>query len=150
MGSPFLLQILDSNAAPSYLNCLEVRHGARLDIMPYSLRRKITEMPALKVEYKNAALRVELETGGSAGLFINNIQRMHSSLGTLQGTLQRTLQRTLRLSSSLQTDYEWHEFIEATITFNEKEISVSLCASNVEIAFETYPAQKDDDKYLNL
>ena len=142
MGSPFLLQILDSNAAPSYLNCLEVRHGARLDIMPYSLRRKITEMPALKVEYKNAALRVELETGGSAGLFINNIQRMHSSLGTLQGTL--------RLSSSLQTDYEWHEFIEATITFNEKEISVSLCASNVEIAFETYPAQKDDDKYLNL
>lgn len=99
-------------------------------------------MPALKVEYKNAALRVELETGGSAGLFINNIQRMHSSLGTLQ--------RTLRLSSSLQTDYEWHEFIEATITFNEKEISVSLCASNVEIAFETYPAQKDDDKYLNL
>ena len=119
-------------------------------------------MPALKVEYKNAALRVELETGGSAGLFINNIQRMHSSLGTLQGTLQRTLQRTLqgtlqrtlqrtlRLSSSLQTDYEWHEFIEATITFNEKEISVSLCASNVEIAFETYPAQKDDDKYLNL
>ena len=150
MGSPFLLQILDSNAAPSYLNCLEVRHGARLDIMPYSLRRKITEMPALKVEYKNAALRVELETGGSAGLFINNIQRMHSSLGTLQGTLQRTLQRTLRLSSSVQTDYEWHEFIEATITFNEKEISVSLCASNVEIAFETYPAQKDDDKYLNL
>jgi len=107
-------------------------------------------MPALKVEYKNAALRVELETGGSAGLFINNIQRMHSSLGTLQGTLQRTLQRTLRLSSSVQTDYEWHEFIEATITFNEKEISVSLCASNVEIAFETYPAQKDDDKYLNL
>ena len=99
-------------------------------------------MPALKVEYKNAALRVELETGGSAGLFINNIQRMHSSLGTLQGTL--------RLSSSLQTDYEWHEFIEATITFNEKEISVSLCASNVELAFETYPAQKDDDKYLNL
>ena len=150
MGSPFLLQILDSNAAPSYLNCLEVRHGARLDIMPYSLRRKITEMPALKVEYKNAALRVELETGGSAGLFINNIQRMHSSLGTLQRTLQGTLQRTLRLSSSVQTDYEWHEFIEATITFNEKEISVSLCASNVEIAFETYPAQKDDDKYLNL
>jgi hypothetical protein len=122
--------------------------------MPYSLKRKITQMPALKVEYKNAALRVELETGGSAGLFINNIQRMHSSLGTLQrtlqGTLQRTLQRTLRLSSSVQTDYEWHEFIEATITFNEKEISVSLCASNVEIAFETYPAQKDDDKYLNL
>jgi hypothetical protein len=114
--------------------------------MPYSLKRKITQMPALKVEYKNAALRVELETGGSAGLFINNIQRMHSSLGTLQGTLQGTL----RLSSSVQTDYEWHEFIEATITFNEKEISVSLCASNVEIAFETYPAQKDDDKYLNL
>jgi hypothetical protein len=114
--------------------------------MPYSLKRKITQMPALKVEYKNAALRVELETGGSAGLFINNIQRMHSSLGTLQGTLQGTL----RLSSSLQTDYEWHEFIEATITFNEKEISVSLCASNVEIAFETYPAQTDDDKSLNL
>jgi hypothetical protein len=114
--------------------------------MPYSLKRKITQMPALKVEYKNAALRVELETGGSAGLFINNIQRMHSSLGTLQGTLQRTL----RLSSSVQTDYEWHEFIEATITFNEKEISVSLCASNEEIAFETYPAQKDDDKYLKL
>ena len=96
-------------------------------------------MPALIVEYKNAFLRVELEAGGSAGLFINNIQRMHSSLGTRQGTL--------RLSSSVQTDYEWHEFIEAIIIFKEKEISVSLCASNLEVAFETYPAQKDDETY---
>lgn len=100
-------------------------------------------MPALIVEYKNAFLRVELEAGGSAGLFINNIQRMHSSLGTRQGTRQGTL----RLSSSVQTDYEWHEFIEAIIIFKEKEISVSLCASNLEVAFETYPAQKDDETY---
>lgn len=99
----------------------------------------MTQMPALIVEYKNAFLRVELEAGGSAGLFINNIQRMHSSLGTRQGTL--------RLSSSVQTDYEWHEFIEAIIIFKEKEISVSLCASNLEVAFETYPAQKDDETY---
>ena len=104
-------------------------------------------MPALIVEYKNAFLRVELEAGGSAGLFINNIQRMHSSLGTRKETLQGTLQGTLRLSSSVQTDYEWHEFIEAIIIFKEKEISVSLCASNLEVAFETYHAQKDDETY---
>ena len=87
-------------------------------------------MPALEVEYRNAALRVELDSNRSARLFINNIQRMHESLTPLSGTL--------RLSSSVQTDYEWHEFIEAIVTYDETETTVVLNASNAEIARETY------------
>ena len=95
-------------------------------------------MPVLEVEYRNAALRVELDNDRSARLFINNIQRMHESLTTLPGTL--------RLSSSVQTDYEWHEFIEVIVTCSEKEIIISLRASNAEIACETYPPQIDNGK----
>lgn len=102
------------------------------------LKRKITPMPALEVKYKNAALRVETGGNQSAALFINNIQRMQASLTTLPGTL--------RLSSSVQTNYEWHEFIEVIVTFDEKEITISLRASNSEIACETYPDQMDDDR----
>ena len=87
-------------------------------------------MPALEVEYRNAALRVEIDSNRSARLFINNIQRMHESLTPLSGTL--------RLSSSVQTDYEWHEFIEAIVTYDETETTVVLNASNAEIARETY------------
>jgi hypothetical protein len=100
-------------------------------------KRKNTQMPALEVEYRNAALRVELGSNGSAGLFINNIQRMKESLKAPSGTL--------RLSSSVQTDYEWHEFIEVIVTFSGKEITISLRASNTEIACETYPTQIDND-----
>jgi hypothetical protein len=94
-------------------------------------KRKMTQMPALEVEYRNAALRVELDSDRSARLFINNIQRMQASLTALPGTL--------RLSSSVQTDYEWHEFIEVILIFSEKEITISLRASNAEIACKTYP-----------
>ena len=92
-------------------------------------------MTVLEVKYRNEALRVELDGVGSAALFINNIQRMQDTLTTLPGTI--------RLSSSVQTDYEWHEFIEAIVTFTEKEIGISLRASNSEIAGQTYPVQID-------
>ena len=95
-------------------------------------------MTVLKAKYRNVALRVELDEARSAALFINNIKRMQDTLTTLPGTL--------RLSSSVQTDYEWHEFIEAIVTFTEKEIGISLRASNSEIACETYPVQIDDDR----
>ena len=95
-------------------------------------------MTVLEVKYRNIALRVELDGVRSAALFINNIKRMQDTLTTRPGTL--------RLSSSVQTDYEWHEFIEAILTFTEKEIGISLRASNSEIAGETYPVQIDDDQ----
>ena len=95
-------------------------------------------MTVLKVKYRNVALRVELDGLRSAALFINNIQRMQESLTTLPGTL--------RLSSSVQTDYEWHEFIEVIVTFDEKVITISLRASNSEIACETYPVQMDGNR----
>ena len=94
-------------------------------------------MTVLEAKYRDVALRVELDEVRSAALFINNIKRMHDTLTTLPGTL--------RLSSSVQTDYEWHEFIEAVVTFTKKEIGISLRASNSEIAGETYPTQIDDD-----
>ena len=95
-------------------------------------------MTVMEVKYRNVALRLELDGVRSAALFINNIQRMQESLTTLPGTL--------RLSSSVQTDYEWHEFIEVIVTFDEKVITISLRASNSEIACETYPVQMDDNR----
>jgi len=89
-------------------------------------------MPALQIDYRNADLKLEFDEGPSARLYINNIQRV-------QETADQT-PCTLRLSSSVQTDYEWHEFIEAIVTFGEDETIALIVASNTQIARETFPA----------
>ena len=86
-------------------------------------------MEVLRFNYKNAALRVELDPTLSARLFINNIQRMEKTCNSPF--------EIIRLSSSVQTDYEWHEFIEALLTFKDNEVTISLRASDSEIAHLT-------------
>ena len=51
---------------------------------------------------------------------------MQASLTALSGTL--------RLSSSVQTDYEWHEYIEALVEYGPTTIVARLLASSVELA----------------
>ena len=46
---------------------------------------------------------------------------------------------TLRLSTTVQTDYEWHEYIEAIIEYQPETIIGRLLASNVELVSLTLP-----------
>ncbi len=89
-------------------------------------------MQALQIEYKNAKLRIEVDGSPSARLFINNIQR--------EAQTGDKAPCTLRLGSSLQTDYEWHEFIEARVTFDANSVTISLAANNQQLASETFHA----------
>jgi hypothetical protein len=84
----------------------------------------------LRAQYRSACLRVELDDNLVARLFINNINR-HEQSG-------ETVPCVLNLSSTVQTDYEWHEYIEAIIKFGVREVTVKLLANNTEVAHETY------------
>ena len=86
----------------------------------------------LQTNYRNANLRVEVDGDLTVRLFINNMMRSEGSL--------RDTSRTLQLSSSVQTDYEWHEFIEATVSLSDEQISVTLNANGVVIASNTIAA----------
>jgi hypothetical protein len=46
---------------------------------------------------------------------------------------------TLRLTSTVQTAYEWHEFIEAVIDISSETVNIRLLASSTEIASHSAP-----------
>lgn len=48
---------------------------------------------------------------------------------------------TLKVSSTVQTDYEWHEFIEGMVEVRDGEIHARLIANNQALASETWRAQ---------
>lgn len=77
----------------------------------------------LEVEYGGATLAVEIEPT-HARLRINGLVRDAAEIGA----------GSLRLSSTVQTGYEWHEFIEAIITIKDESILVSLSANGAELA----------------
>lgn len=79
-------------------------------------------MYTLATHYRGAELCVELDEE-EARLLINGLVRQCSPLSN-----------TLRLSSTVQTDYEWHEFIEGIITCNAEVIKMVLVANKAEIA----------------
>ena len=81
-----------------------------------------------EVEYGGARLAVEIDQT-QARLRINGRVREAAALGP----------DTLRLASTVQTDYEWHEFIEAVITVEGDEIVVSLLANKQEILNQRMP-----------
>ncbi|MBD3649318.1 MAG: hypothetical protein HUJ31_18130, partial [Pseudomonadales bacterium] len=41
---------------------------------------------------------------------------------------------TLKLGSSVQTDYEWHEFIEGIVHYDTNRITAKIIANNAEVA----------------
>lgn len=83
-------------------------------------------MPTLEVQYHDARLKVEIDDD-SARLYINGLLR--DEAGASHGTQ--------RLSSTVQTDYEWHEFIEAVVTRGDG-VDVSLVANSQELMREHY------------
>ena len=87
-------------------------------------------MHTLEFNYRDNDLRVEVATPPAARLLINRINRASE---TRDGVPCR-----ITLSSSVQTDYEWHEFVEAQIDFSADEIRLVLIANKAVIAEQTF------------
>ena len=97
-------------------------------------------MTELNIEYQGARIRVQIEADHEADsasqacpnarLYINSLLRDQVKL--------RPGNHSIRLSTSLQTDYEWHEHVEAVITVNNKQMTVSLLANQQELASQSY------------
>ena len=84
-------------------------------------------MDKLATHYRGAELCVELDEE-EARLLINGLIRQRSPVS-----------KTLRLSSTVQTDYEWHEIIEGIITSNSWGVKMVLVANKAEIAEKEFP-----------
>lgn len=90
-------------------------------------------MPYYDLEYRGARLKVEVDDQLRSSLYINGLQRDSQDAETLPARC--------RLSSSVQTDYEWHEFIEAEIILNSSEITITLRANNATLGTESFNLQ---------
>ena len=86
-------------------------------------------MPKVTVNYRGAILTVESDED-EGRLLINGLIRARNKLTP-----------TMRLTSTVQTDYEWHELIEGIIKRKAGKITLSLKANNVEIALEAFSLQ---------
>lgn len=80
-----------------------------------------------KIEYRGARLQLEI-SDEHVQLRINGIVRDETPTGDVQ-----------RLSSTVQTDYEWHEFIEAVVAFTDRGIQASLLANGQELISQQHP-----------
>ena len=86
-------------------------------------------MPKVTVNYRGAILTVESDED-EGRLLINGLIRAREKL-----------RPAMQLTSTVQTDYEWHELIEGIIKRKAGKITLSLKANNVEIALEAFPLQ---------
>ena len=90
-------------------------------------------MPAYNLEYRGAHLKVMVDNQLRASLFINGMQRDQQTANEIPCRH--------KLSSTVQTDYEWHEFIEAEIVFDTKEIIVTLRANKAQLGSKSFKLQ---------
>ena len=79
----------------------------------------------LKILYGGADLCLKFDNIASASLLINGIER--------DSATSPDTNITLKLNSSVQTEYEWHEFVEAELNYSAELISASIHASNREL-----------------
>jgi hypothetical protein len=86
-------------------------------------------MPELEVDYRGTVLRVEVKEPPSARLLINGMERSVESAANTPCTF--------RLSSPVQTDYEWHEIIEAIVQFGAESVTIALTANSTHLAEKT-------------
>lgn len=91
------------------------------------------DMYSIDLNYRENTIRVQVCLPRTARLFINNIQRDEQTAGDTQSRLN--------LTSSVQTDYEWHEFIEADVQFQKDNVRLTLLANKTVIADETVPLE---------
>ena len=87
-------------------------------------------MRKYNLEYRGAQLGVEVNNELNSSLYINGMRRDSRSPLAVPGRCT--------LSSTVQTDYEWHEFIEADVVLCESEIVITLSANNATLGSETF------------
>ena len=85
----------------------------------------------LKTEYGGVDLALRFEPDSKASLCINGIERESTSSD------KRTI--TLTLSSTVQTDYEWHELVEAIVRYDTDNIRASIYANKQELVTRLIP-----------
>lgn len=85
----------------------------------------------LETEYRGAKLQIEFDNKPQARLSINGLYR--------DKAVSDKDQVTLKLSSPVQTDYEWHEIVEALIEYQADAINASIFASNVLLQSTSIP-----------
>ena len=85
----------------------------------------------LEVTHRGARLKLEIyDHNDRASLIVNGIVRA-----------EETGSKTLRLTSSVQTDYEWHELVEGMVRFEPGKISATIFANNFEVAHRIFPRE---------
>lgn len=87
-------------------------------------------MQTLAISYRGARLELEFDASPAARLKVNGIVR--------EQVCSDQLPITLKLTSTVQTDYEWHEFIEGLVTYGEVSISAKLLANSHELVAEEF------------
>lgn len=101
--------------------------------------RHLSVMQEISVEHHGANISVRIESISSpadiggvypVSLLINGLQRDKGHLNPSLGSI--------KLSSPVQTDYEWHEIIEATLAFNHNDLTLSLTANQQPLASKVF------------
>lgn len=87
----------------------------------------------LETRYRGATLTLEIATPPDVTLRINRLARDRAS---------GSGKATLRVSSTVQTDYEWHEYIEGIVSFEKDAISARIVANNQELISRQYPREE--------
>ncbi len=97
-----------------------------------------TVIDSLNVAYRGTELSVELMDPPGAELTV----RLKIN-GILRDSKSQQPPCRLQLSTSVQTDYEWHEFIEARIDCSDANIQITIDANSARIADESYSLDTD-------
>lgn len=87
-------------------------------------------MISVEHDYRGARLKLDVSYPPRAELYINGIRRAAETTGTPPSVI--------RLGSTVQTDYEWHEYIEAVVRFSDDLCRISLSANNQALLEETH------------
>lgn len=93
----------------------------------------------LATDYKGCRIELDADPAYKVGLKINGIQRQTCRRTQDSGHHSGSPAWTARLTSTVQTDYEWHEFIEAVVSYSEELIDASIYANNTKIIAKTCP-----------
>lgn len=97
----------------------------------------LERMFKLETEYRGSTLCLELENNlenNQARLLINGIVRD-----------QGIVTSSLCLSTTVQTDYEWHEFIEGIISREGKTLTAVLIANKAEVSRRDFTVVAKDE-----
>ena len=88
----------------------------------------------LETTYRGAVISLTIATPPAVTLRINRLAR-----DSAEG---KTEPVTLRVSSTVQTDYEWHEFIEGVVTFAGGAVSARIIANSQELVSCQFPDEE--------